>query len=100
MVSALRRSQAVSASVLDRVATHVYSSQGRPSCHSEVVPLQFVFGPEHSLEKFREVRAPRPLPMCPAPPPRACPVCSLLCAVASPPSSALSWALCCRSSGE
>ncbi|XP_074988027.1 KICSTOR complex protein SZT2 isoform X9 [Caretta caretta] len=54
MVSALRRSQAVSASVLDRVATHVYSSQGRPSCHSEVVPLQFVFGPEHSLEKFRE----------------------------------------------
>uniref|UniRef100_A0A452J1J0 Uncharacterized protein n=1 Tax=Gopherus agassizii TaxID=38772 RepID=A0A452J1J0_9SAUR len=57
MVSALRHSQAVSASILERVATHVYSSQGRPSCHSEVVPLQFVFGPEHSLEKFREVRA-------------------------------------------
>uniref|UniRef100_A0A8C3T6R5 SZT2 subunit of KICSTOR complex n=1 Tax=Chelydra serpentina TaxID=8475 RepID=A0A8C3T6R5_CHESE len=54
MVSALRHSQAVSASILERVATHVYSSQGRPSCHSEVVPLQFVFGPEHSLEKFRE----------------------------------------------
>uniref|UniRef100_A0A8C3T1F6 SZT2 subunit of KICSTOR complex n=1 Tax=Chelydra serpentina TaxID=8475 RepID=A0A8C3T1F6_CHESE len=67
MVSALRHSQAVSASILERVATHVYSSQGRPSCHSEVVPLQFVFGPEHSLEKFREVRAPRPLPMCPPP---------------------------------
>ncbi|XP_030427543.1 KICSTOR complex protein SZT2 isoform X11 [Gopherus evgoodei] len=54
MVSALRHSQAISASILERVATHVYSSQGRPSCHSEVVPLQFVFGPEHSLEKFRE----------------------------------------------
>ncbi|XP_038267923.1 KICSTOR complex protein SZT2 isoform X3 [Dermochelys coriacea] len=54
MVSALRHSQAVSTSVLERVATHVYSSQGRPSCHSEVVPLQFVFGPELSLEKFRE----------------------------------------------
>ncbi|XP_044883359.1 KICSTOR complex protein SZT2 isoform X6 [Mauremys mutica] len=54
MVSALRHSQAVSTSILERVATHVYSSQGRPSCHSEVVPLQFVFGPEHSLEKFRE----------------------------------------------
>ncbi|CAM5172553.1 unnamed protein product [Natator depressus] len=54
MVSALRHSQAVSTSVLERVATHVYSSQGRPSCHSEVVPLQFVFGPERSLEKFRE----------------------------------------------
>ncbi|XP_032650188.1 KICSTOR complex protein SZT2 isoform X1 [Chelonoidis abingdonii] len=54
MVSALRHSQAVSASILERVATHVYSSQGRPSCHSEVVPLQFVFGAEHSLEKFRE----------------------------------------------
>uniref|UniRef100_A0A8C3F5R6 SZT2 subunit of KICSTOR complex n=1 Tax=Chrysemys picta bellii TaxID=8478 RepID=A0A8C3F5R6_CHRPI len=54
MVSALRHSQAVSTSILERVATHVYSSQGRPSCHSEVVPLQFVFGPEHSLEKFKE----------------------------------------------
>uniref|UniRef100_A0A8C0J3M6 SZT2 subunit of KICSTOR complex n=1 Tax=Chelonoidis abingdonii TaxID=106734 RepID=A0A8C0J3M6_CHEAB len=61
MVSALRHSQAVSASILERVATHVYSSQGRPSCHSEVVPLQFVFGAEHSLEKFREVRAPHRL---------------------------------------
>ncbi|XP_074859546.1 KICSTOR complex protein SZT2 isoform X5 [Carettochelys insculpta] len=54
MVSALRHSQVVSTAILERVASHVYSSQGRPSCHSEVVPLQFVFGPEHSLEKFRE----------------------------------------------
>ncbi|XP_067423935.1 KICSTOR complex protein SZT2 [Emydura macquarii macquarii] len=54
MVSALRHSQALSTAVLERVATHVYSSQGRPSCHSEVVLLQFVFGCEHSLEKFRE----------------------------------------------
>uniref|UniRef100_A0A8D0L4T2 SZT2 n=1 Tax=Sphenodon punctatus TaxID=8508 RepID=A0A8D0L4T2_SPHPU len=54
IVSALRQDRPVTADTLHHVATHVYSSQGRPSCHSEVVPLQFVFGPEQSLEKFKE----------------------------------------------
>uniref|UniRef100_A0A663MDN3 SZT2 subunit of KICSTOR complex n=1 Tax=Athene cunicularia TaxID=194338 RepID=A0A663MDN3_ATHCN len=54
IVSALRHSQVISTSILHRVATHIYNSKGRPSCHSEVVLLQFVFGPEHSLEKFKE----------------------------------------------
>uniref|UniRef100_A0A8C3N101 Uncharacterized protein n=1 Tax=Geospiza parvula TaxID=87175 RepID=A0A8C3N101_GEOPR len=49
-------SQVISTSILHRVATHIYNSKGRPSCHSEVVLLQFVFGPEHSLEKFKEVK--------------------------------------------
>ncbi|XP_066857271.1 KICSTOR complex protein SZT2 isoform X1 [Anser cygnoides] len=54
IVSALRHSQVISTSILHRVASHIYNSKGRPSCHSEVVLLQFVFGPEHSLEKFKE----------------------------------------------
>uniref|UniRef100_A0A8C9L0G8 SZT2 subunit of KICSTOR complex n=1 Tax=Serinus canaria TaxID=9135 RepID=A0A8C9L0G8_SERCA len=54
IVSALRHSQVISTSILHKVATHIYNSKGRPSCHSEVVLLQFVFGPEHSLEKFKE----------------------------------------------
>uniref|UniRef100_A0A8C2TAU1 SZT2 subunit of KICSTOR complex n=1 Tax=Coturnix japonica TaxID=93934 RepID=A0A8C2TAU1_COTJA len=54
IVSALRHSQVINTSILHRVATHIYNSKGRPSCHSEVVLLQFVFGPEHSLEKFKE----------------------------------------------
>lgn len=56
IVSALRHSQPITIDTLNRVATHVYSSQGRPSCLCEVVPLQFVFGSENSLERFREVR--------------------------------------------
>ncbi|KAM8805626.1 KICSTOR complex protein SZT2 [Eudromia elegans] len=54
IVSALRHSQVINTAILHRVATHIYNSKGRPSCHSEVVLLQFVFGPEHSLEKFKE----------------------------------------------
>ncbi|KAJ6659457.1 hypothetical protein lerEdw1_018691 [Lerista edwardsae] len=54
IVSALRHSRPITTDTLNRVATHVYSSQGRPSCHCEAVPLQFVFGPESSLERFRE----------------------------------------------
>ncbi|KAL8178837.1 UNVERIFIED_CONTAM: hypothetical protein K2H54_057134 [Gekko kuhli] len=54
IVSALRHSRPITADVLSRVASHVYSSQGRPSCQCEAVPLQFVFGPESSLERFRE----------------------------------------------
>ncbi|XP_048353115.1 KICSTOR complex protein SZT2 isoform X1 [Sphaerodactylus townsendi] len=54
IVSALRHSHPITTDILSRVASHVYSSQGRPSCHFEAVPLQFVFGPESSLERFRE----------------------------------------------
>ncbi|KAJ7332849.1 hypothetical protein JRQ81_015029 [Phrynocephalus forsythii] len=54
IVSALRHSRPITADTLSRVANHVYSSQGRQSCSCEAVPLQFVFGPEISLEKFCE----------------------------------------------
>nr|XP_015210692.1 PREDICTED: protein SZT2 isoform X10 [Lepisosteus oculatus] len=54
IVSALRHSKVISAPTLQKVADHVYRSRGRPQCHCEVVPLQFVFGPEQSLEKFKE----------------------------------------------
>ncbi|KAK7862806.1 hypothetical protein R5R35_004159 [Gryllus longicercus] len=37
---------------LSLVADHVASSPGRASCLMEKVPLQFVFGPEQSLERF------------------------------------------------
>ena len=57
IVSALRCSQAISAAVLQKVADHVVRSSGRMCCQHETVPLQFVFGPEQSLEKFRQVRA-------------------------------------------
>ncbi|XP_070601162.1 KICSTOR complex protein SZT2 isoform X6 [Erythrolamprus reginae] len=62
IVSALRYSQPVTAGILSQAASHIYSSQGRPSCHCEVVPLQFVFGPENSLERFREEFQKMPLP--------------------------------------
>ncbi|ETE66408.1 Protein SZT2, partial [Ophiophagus hannah] len=62
IVSALRYSQPVTASILSQAASHIYSSQGRPSCHCEVVPLQFVFGPENSLERFCEEFQKMPLP--------------------------------------
>ncbi|KAM9478046.1 KICSTOR complex protein SZT2-like isoform 5-T5 [Salvelinus alpinus] len=54
IVSALRHSRVISSSTLQKVAGHVLRSGGRPRCHFEVVPLQFVFGPEQSLEKFKE----------------------------------------------
>ncbi|XP_013978621.2 KICSTOR complex protein SZT2 isoform X3 [Salmo salar] len=54
IVSALRHSRVISSSTLQKVAGHVLRSGGRPRCHCEVVPLQFVFGPEQSLEKFKE----------------------------------------------
>ncbi|KAL7985176.1 hypothetical protein Chor_003746 [Crotalus horridus] len=62
IVSALRYSQPVTASILSQAASHIYSCQGRPSCHCEVVPLQFVFGPENSLERFSEEFQKMPLP--------------------------------------
>lgn len=55
IVSALRHSSVINSSTLQKVSEHVCRSCGRPQCHSEVVPLQFVFGPEQSLEKFQEV---------------------------------------------
>ncbi|KAG9341530.1 hypothetical protein JZ751_019035 [Albula glossodonta] len=54
IVSALRHSRLITTSTLQKVADHVYRSRGRPRCHCEVVRLQFVFGPEQSLEKFKE----------------------------------------------
>ncbi|KAJ8418574.1 hypothetical protein AAFF_G00000730 [Aldrovandia affinis] len=54
IVSALRHSRVIRTSTLQKVADHVYRSSGRQRCHCEVVPLQFVFGPEQSLEKFKE----------------------------------------------
>ncbi|XP_058634055.1 KICSTOR complex protein SZT2 isoform X16 [Onychostoma macrolepis] len=54
IVSALRHSSVISSSTLQKVLEHVCRSSGRPQCHCEVVPLQFVFGPEQSLEKFQE----------------------------------------------
>ncbi|XP_075472186.1 KICSTOR complex protein SZT2 isoform X4 [Ascaphus truei] len=54
LVSALRHSHVISRSVLRKVLCHVCESEGRPHCHRELVQLQFVFGPEHSLLKFKE----------------------------------------------
>ncbi|XP_060686536.1 KICSTOR complex protein SZT2 [Hemiscyllium ocellatum] len=54
IVSALRHSTNITLATLQKVADHVYISKGRPRCHSKVVPLKFVFGPEESLEKFKE----------------------------------------------
>ncbi|XP_072918888.1 KICSTOR complex protein SZT2 isoform X4 [Hemitrygon akajei] len=54
IVSALRHSTNITLAILQKVSDHVSRSKGRPRCHSEVVPLQFVFGPEQSLEKFKE----------------------------------------------
>lgn len=56
IVSALRHSWVISATTLQKVTQHVLSSSGRQHCHCEDVPLQFVFGPEQSLEKFKEAR--------------------------------------------
>ena len=42
-------------STLAFVANHVANSPGRPSCLMERVPLQFVFGADHSLEYFLQV---------------------------------------------
>ncbi|XP_074524267.1 KICSTOR complex protein SZT2 isoform X2 [Halichoeres trimaculatus] len=54
IVSALRHSPVISSATLQKVAEHVVRSSGRRHCHCEDVPLQFVFGPEQSLEKFKE----------------------------------------------
>ncbi|XP_055020868.1 KICSTOR complex protein SZT2 isoform X3 [Boleophthalmus pectinirostris] len=54
MVSALRSCRLISSDTLLKVVEHVSRSAGRPHCHCEEVPLQFVFGPEQSLEKFKQ----------------------------------------------
>ncbi|KAM8874562.1 KICSTOR complex protein SZT2 isoform 2-T2 [Spinachia spinachia] len=54
IVTALRHSRVISLAMLQKVAQHVLQSSGRPHCLCEDVPLQFVFGPEQSLEKFSE----------------------------------------------
>ncbi|XP_053324892.1 KICSTOR complex protein SZT2 [Spea bombifrons] len=54
LVSALRHSRIITRLVLRKVLSHVCESEGRPHCHRELVQLQFVFGPEQSLQKFKE----------------------------------------------
>ncbi|XP_063795396.1 KICSTOR complex protein SZT2 isoform X3 [Pseudophryne corroboree] len=54
LVSALRHSRLITRSVLQKVLSHVCESKQRPHCHRELVKLQFVFGPEKSLERFKE----------------------------------------------
>ncbi|XP_073499754.1 KICSTOR complex protein SZT2 isoform X2 [Phyllobates terribilis] len=54
LVSALRHSRSITRSILRKVLSHVCESDGRPHCHRELVQLQFVFGPERSLQKFKE----------------------------------------------
>ncbi|KAL1022662.1 hypothetical protein UPYG_G00030640 [Umbra pygmaea] len=54
IVSALRHSRVITSSTLQKVSDHVLRSSGQPGCRCEVVPLQFVFGPEQSLERFKE----------------------------------------------
>ncbi|XP_077133619.1 KICSTOR complex protein SZT2 isoform X3 [Ranitomeya variabilis] len=54
LVSALRHSRVITRSILRKVLLHVCESDGRPHCLRELVQLQFVFGPEHSLQKFKE----------------------------------------------
>ncbi|XP_023809816.1 KICSTOR complex protein SZT2 isoform X3 [Oryzias latipes] len=54
IVSALRHSRVIDSATLQKVAEHVSRSSGRSHCHREEVPLQFVFGPEQSLENFKE----------------------------------------------
>uniref|UniRef100_A0A3B3D587 SZT2 subunit of KICSTOR complex n=1 Tax=Oryzias melastigma TaxID=30732 RepID=A0A3B3D587_ORYME len=55
IVSALRHSRVIDSATLQKVAEHVSRSSGRSHCHCEEVPLQFVFGPEQSLENFKEL---------------------------------------------
>ncbi|KAJ0065561.1 hypothetical protein NL108_013451, partial [Boleophthalmus pectinirostris] len=62
MVSALRSCRLISSDTLLKVVEHVSRSAGRPHCHCEEVPLQFVFGPEQSLEKFKQACGERPRP--------------------------------------
>ncbi|XP_068600053.1 KICSTOR complex protein SZT2 [Brachionichthys hirsutus] len=54
IVSTLRHSWVIGVATLQKVVDHVLRSSGRPNCLCEDVPLQFVFGPEQSLEKFQE----------------------------------------------
>ncbi|KAM5148148.1 LOW QUALITY PROTEIN: KICSTOR complex protein SZT2 [Mantella aurantiaca] len=54
LVSALRHSRVIGRSVLRKVLSHVCESEGRAHCSRELVQLQFVFGPENSLQKFKE----------------------------------------------
>ncbi|KAM9324637.1 KICSTOR complex protein SZT2 [Gastrophryne carolinensis] len=54
LVSALRHSRVITRSILRKVLSHVCESEGRPHSLRELVQLQFVFGPENSLQKFKE----------------------------------------------
>ncbi|XP_032809002.2 KICSTOR complex protein SZT2 isoform X1 [Petromyzon marinus] len=52
VVSALRVSRSTSRRSLASVAAHVSRSRDRPSCLTEHVALQFVFGPDQSMSRF------------------------------------------------
>ncbi|XP_051789206.1 KICSTOR complex protein SZT2 isoform X2 [Erpetoichthys calabaricus] len=54
IVSAMRHLRVINKLILQKVADHVYNSQERENCRFEVIPLQFVFGPDQSLAKFKE----------------------------------------------
>ncbi|EHA99268.1 hypothetical protein GW7_04346 [Heterocephalus glaber] len=54
MVGALRRGGIPQSPALHRVAAHIHSSPGRPTCLRQTLPLSFVFGPERSLTQFKE----------------------------------------------
>ena len=55
IVSALRLMSPIRSDALEFVTQHVQALSGKPNASTETVPLQFVYGPEHSMSKFIEV---------------------------------------------
>ncbi len=55
IASALRLVVPVTATTLEMVATHVRESVDRPKCIHSKVDLQFVYGPEKSMQHFIQV---------------------------------------------
>ncbi|XP_033096872.1 KICSTOR complex protein SZT2-like isoform X3 [Anneissia japonica] len=54
IASARRSTYPVALNTLDMISKHIKDSTGKPGCIAKNVPLQFVFGPEHSLKKFTQ----------------------------------------------
>nr|XP_006812588.1 PREDICTED: uncharacterized protein LOC102802249 [Saccoglossus kowalevskii] len=54
IASAKRLISPINATTLDMVAIHVTGSTAKATCKAEKVPLHFVFGAEHSRDKFIE----------------------------------------------
>ena len=55
IVSALRMLSPIRSDALEYVTQHVQTLSGKPNTSTDTVPLQFVYGPEHSMCKFTEV---------------------------------------------